>query len=62
MESLKVTYPTDGLLAPGNLGIDDVKKKTSIKWQSEACIEIYRDSVRPTCSTFYIYKSWKSKR
>ena len=27
MESLKVTYPTDGLLAPRNLGIDDVKKK-----------------------------------
>ena len=41
MESLKVTYPTVGLLAARNLAIDDVIEKYQLIWQFEA----YTDSV-----------------
>ena len=37
MESLKVTYPTVGLLAARNLAIDDVIEKYQLIWQFEAC-------------------------
>ena len=41
MESLKVTYPTVGLLAARNLAIDDVIEKYQLIWQFEA----YTDSI-----------------
>ena len=39
MESLKVTYPNDGLLAPHNLTIDDVIGRYQIIWQFKACTD-----------------------
>lgn len=39
MESLKVTNPTDRLLADHNLAIDDVIEKYQLRWQFEACTD-----------------------
>ena len=40
MKCLKVTYPTDGLLAACNLPIDDVIEKYQLIWQFEACTDL----------------------
>ena len=39
MESLKVTNPSDRLLADQNLVIDYVIEKYQLRWQFEACTD-----------------------